>query len=311
MRLNGTINTLKQFKSAIYMKVTETDILARAIKKHVTRTGDHQTALPTLSFYRRHTPTEPLPCVYPLSLALTVQGNKRVLIGEKVIEYSPGQSLVSTIDIPVVAYVTSATLLEPYLGLLLRLDPRAVALVASEMKIPTPDRKYTHCPISIESLDLGLLDALCRLVKLLDDAVLLPLLAPLIEQEIIIRLLTGPHSSHLRQLMIDETPSQQIDKIVTWMKRNLTQSVRIEELAAKANMSASTFRQHFHKTTGTSPLQYQKQLRLQEARELMRWRNMDVGQAANMVGYQSASQFSREYSRLFDISPQKDKLKHP
>lgn len=290
------------------MKITETDILARAIKKHLTRAGDHQTALSTLSFYRRHAPTEPLPCVYPLSLALTAQGNKRVLVGEKEIEYFPGQSLISTMNIPVVAYVTSATVWEPYLGLLLQLDPRAVALAASEMKMLAPERKHEHYPISIERLDPELLDALCRLVKLLDDPVLLPCLAPIIEQEIIIRLLAGPHSLHLRQLMIDETPSQSIDRIVAWLKRNLAQSVRIEELAAKANMSPSTFRQHFREVTGMSPLQYQKQLRLQEARELMRWRNMDVGQAANRVGYQSASQFSREYRRLFDISPQKDRL---
>lgn len=191
-----------------------TDALASAIARHAGKAGDHETAIPALSLHRRHGPTEPMPCIYPLSLALTTQGDKRVLIGDKIFDYFPGQSLLTTIDLPAVSYVTRATTREPYLGLLLRLDARSIALAASEMKLPRPDRNDVHESVSIENLDPGLLDALRRLVDLLDDPLLLPRLALLIQQEIIIRLLTGPHGPHLRQLVADESPSQQISRVV-------------------------------------------------------------------------------------------------
>jgi AraC-like DNA-binding protein len=285
---------------------TTTAVLARAIERHVHRAGDHETPLPALSFHRRDAPTEPVPCIYPLSLAVTTQGEKQVTVGEKILNYVPGQSLLTTIDLPVLSHVTRATTREPYLGLLLRLDTRAIALAASDMKLPQADRHRVHEPISIERLDLALLDALRRLVDLLDDRVLLPRLAPLIQQEVIIRLLTGPHGPHLRQLMLKDSPSQQIARVVAWIKQHFTESIRIDDLAAIANMSPSTFREHFRDITGMSPLQYQKQLRLQEARQLMLNKHLDAGQAAGLVGYLSASQFSREYSRVFGAPPQRD-----
>lgn len=283
-----------------------TGILARAIERHARTAGDHETAIPALSLHRRNAPTEPLPCIYPLSLALTAQGNKQVLLGERIFEYFPGQSLLTTMDLPVVSNVTRATMRKPYLGLLLKLDARAIALADSGMKLSQPDRTCGHEPVSVETLDPSLLDALVRLVDLLDDPILLPRLAPLIQQEVVIRLLTGPHGPHLRQLITEESPSQQIARVLIWMKQNFTKAIRIDELAAAANMSPSTFRQHFRDMTGMSPLQYQKQLRLQESRQLMLNQNLDAGRAASLVGYESASQFSREYSRLFGAPPQRD-----
>jgi AraC-like DNA-binding protein len=281
-------------------------VLARAIERHVDSAGDHQTALPALSLHRRNAPTEPLPCIYPLSLALTTQGDKQVMVGDRIIDYFPGQSLLTTIDFPVVSHVTRATTREPYLGLLLRLDARSVAQAAYEMKLPPPDRHAALGPVSIERLDPTLLDALLRLVDLLDDPVLLPRLAPLIEQEITIRLLMGPHGPHLRQIVAEEPPRQQIARVVAWLKENFIKAIRVDELAANANMSPSTFRQHFRAVTGMSPLQFQKQLRLQEARQLMLNRNVHASHAASLVGYQSASQFSREYSRVFGAPPRRD-----
>ncbi len=291
------------------LNVTErpaTDVLARAIERHVGSAGDHQTALSAFSLHRRNAPTEPLPCIYPLSLALTTQGDKQVLVGDRIFEYFPGQSLLTTIDMPVVSHVTRATTQKPYLGLLLKLDARAIALVASEMNLPECDRTAAAEPISIETLDPALLDALRRLVDLLDDPVLLPRLAPLIQQEIIIRLLTGRHGPHLQRLMDGGTPRQQIAEVVTWIKQNFAKAIPINALAANANMSVSTFREHFRAATGMSPLQYQKQLRLQEARQLLLNQNLDVRHTANVVGYESASQFSREYRRLFGYPPQRD-----
>ncbi len=228
----------------------------------------------------------------PLSLAVTTQGDKQVMVGDKILDYFPGQSLLTTIDVPVVSHVTRATTLKPYLGLLLRLDARSIALAASEMKLPRPDAYRAHEPMSIETLDPALLDALRRLVDLLDDPVLLPRLAPLVQQEIIIRLLTGPHGPQLRQLIGEDSASQQIASVVAWIKQNFTKAIRVDDLAANANMSPSAFRQRFHDITGMSPLQYQKQLRLQEARQLMLNQKKDAGQAAILVGYQSASQFT-------------------
>jgi AraC-like DNA-binding protein len=148
--------------------------------------------------------------------------------------------------------------------------------------------------------------ALVRLVNLLDEPTLVPRLAPLIQQEITIRLLTGPHGPHLRHLVIAGSPGQQIAKAVAWLKQNFAQPLHGDDLANRAHMSPSTFRQHFRALTGVSPLQYQKQLRLQEARQLMLNENLDAGGAAVSVGYESASQFSREYSRLFGAPPQRD-----
>ena len=237
---------------------------------------------------------------------LTAQGDKQVMLGDRILDYFPGQSLVTTIDLPVVSHVTRATTHEPFLGLLLRLDARSIAIAATEMELPRPGRTCAHEPISIETLDPGLLDALRRLVDLLDDPILLPRLAPLVQQEIILRLLTGPHGPHLWDLTMEESPREQIATVLAWMKQNFSKAIRVDVLAAKANMSPSTFRQHFRDITGMSPVQYQKQLRLQEARQLMLHQNMDAGQAATRVGYISPSQFSREYSRVFGAPPQRD-----
>src|SRR6476659_1263612 len=160
--------------------------------------------------------------------------------------------------------------------------------------------------IAFKALDAAVLDALIRLVTLLHEPALAPRLAPLIQQEIIIRLLTGPHGSQLRRLVTAGSPSQQIAKAVAWLKQNFVETLHGDDLADRAHMSPSSFRQHFRALTGVSPLQYQKQLRLQEARQLMLNENFDAGSAGGRVGYESPSQFSREYSRLFGAPPQRD-----
>jgi AraC-like DNA-binding protein len=281
-----------------------TEPLARAIARRVDRPGDHETALPNLSLHRRDAPRDPVPCIYPVSLALTAQGDKRVLVGDKIYEYFPGQSVVTSIEVPVVSRVTRASATEPYLGLRLRFDPRTVAAAAAQMNLPASNGHGEA--ISIETVDPAMVDGLVRLVNLLDDPDLLPRIAPLVEQEIIIRLLNGPHGAHLRQLTMGESPNQQIREVVAWLQQNFVKAVRMNKLAAKANMSLSAFRQHFRDVTGMSPLQYQKRLRLQEARELMLHQEMDVRRAAASVGYASASQFSREYSRCFGAPPNRD-----
>lgn len=280
--------------------------MARAIRTFAQTNGDHTTAIPALTLHRRAAPTEPLHCIYHLGLGVVAQGGKQVILGSESLSYMPGQSMLTTIDLPVVSHVTHATPREPFLGMMLRLDARAILQLAAEMNAPRRQRDAVYRTVSIETLGADLLDALLRLVKLLGQPDLVPHLAPLIQQEITVRLLIGPHGPHLRHIVTVGSPSQQIATAVAWLKQNFVEAFRVDDLADRAHMSPSTFRQHFRSITGVSPLQYQKQLRLQEARQLMLNENHDAGSAAGQVGYESPSQFSREYSRLFGAPPQRD-----
>lgn len=280
--------------------------LAHAIGNFAQTDGDYTTAVPALTLHRRSAPTQPLHCIYSLGLGVIAQGGKQIMLGDEVIDYGPGRSMLTTIDLPVVSHVTQASVRKPFIGLLLTLDARQIVQMASELDLPQPSRERAFRPVSIERLDDALLDAVVRLVELLDEPPLVPRLAPLIQQEITIRLLTGRYGPQLRQLVAVGSPSQQIAKAVAWLKQNFTQALRVDDLAARTHMSPSTFRQHFRSITGMSPLQYQKQLRLQEARQLMLNQSLDAGNAGGLVGYESASQFSREYSRLFGSPPQRD-----
>ncbi|MCD8455370.1 AraC family transcriptional regulator [Xylella taiwanensis] len=247
-----------------------------------------------------------MPCIYGLGLGLAVQGDKRVTLGDAIFDYVAGQSLVTTVDLPVVSYVTRASSTEPYLGVRLELDARVIAQMVAEMEFATPLQVATTRAISVVTLDEGLQDALTRLIRLLAEPQLIPLLAPLIQQEIVVRLLNGEHGPNLRRLVAVGTPSRQIAKVVTWLKQHYTEDVAMDDLATKAHMSPATFRQHFRVVVGMSPLQYLKNLRLRDARQLMLNENLDAGSAAVRVGYESASQFSREYRRLFGEPPNRD-----
>ena len=291
---------------AEHSDVPATSVLARAIRRFAQTDGDHNTAIPALTVHRRSAPTEPLHCIYNLGLGVVAQGDKQVLLSGETIDYGPGQSMLTTIDLPVVSHVTRATVREPFLGMMLTLDVRAIVQMASEMDVPRSLPDHGHRSISFRTLDAALLDAVTRLVTLLDEPVLIPKLAPLIQQEITVRLLTGPHGPQLRRLVTAGSPSQQIAKAVAWLKQHFVEALHGDDLADRAHMSPSTFRQHFRALTGLSPLQYQKQLRLQEARQLMLNQNLDASSAAGQVGYESASQFSREYNRLFGAPPQRD-----
>ena len=268
--------------------------------------GSHPTGIPNLSVYRSSVKTDPLACFYCLGLAIAAQGDKQVAVGNQVVTYGPGQSLLTTVDLPVMAHVTQASLAQPYLGMLLALDARALLQLAAEMDLPPLPRESAPRAISVSQLEAPLLNAVIRLIQLVKQPELVPHLAPLIQQEIMVRLLTGPHGHYLRQLLAAGSPSHQIARAMAWLKQNFRNDVLMDELAATAHMSPSTFRQHFRNLTGMSPLQYQKQLRLQEARQLMLNQDLDASSTAARVGYESASQFSRDYSRLFGAPPQRD-----
>lgn len=268
--------------------------------------GDYPTEIPVLSIYRRSTVTDPMPCVFGLGLGVTLQGRKRVTLGEDVFDYGSGQALINTIDLPVVSYVTQATITEPYLGLRLDLDANLIVQIATEMNASRIYKGGPSRAMSVIALDDGLLDALMRLIKLLNEPNKIPFIAPLIQREIIIRLLDGEHGPMLQHLAAVGSPSQQISQVIAWMKLNYRNTILIDELAAKAHMSSSTFRQHFRTITGLSPLQYLKNLRLQDARHWMLYEDMDAGSAAMRVGYESVTQFNREYARMFGEPPLRD-----
>jgi AraC-like DNA-binding protein len=282
------------------------EALAGAISKIAQKDGDHATPVPALTLHRRSAPTEPLHCIYSLGLGGIAQGSKQILLGDELLRCGAGQAMLTTIDLPVVSHVTQASTRKPFLGMLLTLDARIVLQLASEMDLPQPAREPARPPISIYRLDAALADALVRLVGLLAEPELVPKLSPLVQHEITIRLLSGLHSQHLLRLVASGSPNQQIARAVAWLKQNFTHEMQVDELAYRTHMSPSTFRQHFRAITGMSPLQSQKQLRLQEARQLMLNHRLDAGDAGGRVGYESPSQFSREYSRLFGAPPVRD-----
>lgn len=287
------------------LSATEDD-LADLISEIAQTDGDYATPVPELMLYRRSAATDPMPCIYGMGLGMTVRGDKRVTLGSEIYDFRPGQSLVTPTDLPVVTYVTRASVAEPYLGLWLKLDARAIGQLAATMDFATPLTTSSSLGMSIVTPDAGLRRALIQLLRLFREPQLVPLVAPLVQQEIIVRLLTGEHGPALRRLVTAGSPSQQIARVIAWLKQHFTKNFPIDDLATQAHMSPSTFRQHFREVAGMSPLQYLKQLRLQDARQLMLNEDIDAGSAAMRVGYESASQFSREYTRLFGAPPLRD-----
>lgn len=284
----------------------DTRALADAVARILRTDGDHVTAIPGLSLHRRKSATAPVHCIYGLGLGVTLQGCKQVMVGEEVLTYAPGQSMVTSVDLPVISNVTQASVARPFLGMMLTFDNSLVMQVAERMQLSQRMKDDGFRPITVQTLDTGVLDALGRLVELLDEPELLTAIAPLIREEVIVRLLSGAHGPQLLHIVSAGSPSQHIAKTVAWLKQNFHRVLRMDDLAANAHMSPSTFRQHFRAVTGMSPLQYQKQLRLQAARQLMLSQNVDASSAGGLVGYESSSQFSREYSRLFGEPPQRD-----
>jgi AraC-like DNA-binding protein len=245
-------------------------------------------------------------CIYGFGVAIVASGKKRAALGNEVFNYSAGESLLTTAELPVVAHVTQASAAEPYLGVMLRLDPKAITQAAAEMALPQPQKEHRHRAMSLSDFEPALLGTVTRLVELLDEPLLVPLVAPLILQEITVRLLSGRHGPQLQRLVATGSPGHQVARSMTWLRLNFAQPIVADELAASVHMSPSTFRQHFRAVAGMSPMQYLKQLRLQEARQLMLNQGLDAGTAGVRVGYESASQFSREYARLFGAPPLRD-----
>lgn len=265
-----------------------------------------ETPIPGLSLFKREEVNEPVSGMYEPSVCLVAQGAKRVQLGDETLTYDARHFLITSVHLPTVVQIIEASPEKPYLGLRLMLDLREVSQLMLDSNLPQPRTQQSSRGMAVGEVTLPLISAFQRLVDLLGEENDIPILAPMIQREIIYRLLVSDQGARLRQIASAGSQSQQIARAIDWLKGNFSSPLRIEELATQVNMSTSTFHHHFRTLTAMSPLQYQKMLRLNEARRLMLTERLDATSAAFNVGYESASQFSREYSRLFGTPPLRD-----
>lgn len=264
------------------------------------------TLIPGLSLFKRYEPTEPMGGMYEPGICIIAQGEKRVLLGNETYVYDAKHYLITAVHLPTIAEITSASQDQPYLGLRLKFNLHELSQLMADSKLPPPRIQQSPRGIAIGEVNLPLLSCFQRLLDLLEEEADIPILAPVIVREITYRLLIGEQGKRLRQIAAVFSQGRQIAQVIDWLKDNYTAPFRIEDLAKQINMSTSTFHHHFKSLTAMTPLQFQKKLRLNEARRLMLAEPTDAATAAFQVGYESASQFNREYSRLFGAPPLRD-----
>lgn len=273
----------------------------------LTENGElYTTDINGLSLFRRSSPTEAFKVMYEPSLCVIVQGKKQVSLGTETFAYDKSEYLFTSIHVPTIAQVIKASDAEPYLGLRLKLDYHEVAQMIIEHNLNIPSKKKLSDTMATGKMSEPIANSLLRMVSLLNHKEDIPILAPLIQKELIYYLLISEQGWSLREIVTMGSQSQQITKTIDWLRDNYAKNIHIQELASMTGMSISTFHEHFRNLTKLSPLQFQKQLRLQEARQLMFHNHHNAADAAFRVGYESPSQFSREYRRFFGDTPLKD-----
>lgn len=240
------------------------------------------------------------------ALCLVAQGAKRVVLGKDVYEYDASRMLVYSMDVPVTTQVTQASLDAPYLGLRLDLDPERIAGLAAKVYPRGLSASADAAAVCVDQVDEPVINAVARLLELASRPDEAELIAPLVLDEILIRLLKSPLGRRLAMIGLEDSRLHRVSRAVSWVRSHFDKPLDVERLATLAHMSPSSFHQHFKAVTKLSPLQYQKALRLQEARRLMLLSKIDAGSAGRQVGYLSASQFTREYGRYFGNPPTKD-----
>ena len=281
--------------------------LGKLIALHAPYDGSFELRTPGIDAIRiSRTDGEVVHGVMHSAICIIAQGAKSVMVGEDVFEYGAAQIAVFSVDVPVAAQVTRASHAEPYLNLKIELDPHKVAELAAKVYphgLPQPREGRA---VWIGEADANIVNAATRLLELMAQPAEAELLVPLVVDEIIIRLLRSPMGSRVAQIGHAESSLQRVAKAVSWLRSNFDQPVDVDDLASLVNMSVSSFHRQFKAVTSMSPLQYQKALRLQEARRLMLTEQLDAGNASRRVGYLSPSQFSREYGRFFGAAPTRD-----
>ncbi|MFJ2986757.1 AraC family transcriptional regulator N-terminal domain-containing protein [Collimonas sp. NPDC087041] len=280
--------------------------LARLIAQYAATDGVHQTAIAPLNLVRVSQPSAPTHTLHMPALCIIAQGQKRAMLADELYVYNSTNYLVVSVDLPVTGQVTQASPELPYLCLRLDLDPKEIGdLIMGAEPRPKKDGAPTR-GMFVSKATTSLLDAVLRLVQLLAAPQDIPVLAPLAMREILYRLLQEEQGGMLRQIAMSDSQAQHVAKAIELIKRDYRLPLRIDSLAREANMSSSSLHQHFKAVTAMTPLQYQKQLRLQEARRLLFAEIGDAATAGHLVGYESPSQFSREYNRMFGAPPARD-----
>ncbi|BDU73195.1 AraC family transcriptional regulator [Mesoterricola silvestris] len=281
--------------------------LARLVEAHAPYDGTFELRLPGVHVTKVSRAQKDMHHVVACpSLCLVAQGAKRIMLGKEIYEYDASRMLVYSLDVPVTAQVTGASLDRPYLGLRLDIDPARIAELTAKVHAQgLPGREDSHA-ISVDRVDAPVINAVVRLLELASRPEEADLLAPLVLDEILIRLLRSSLGLRLARIGREESKVHRISKAVSWVRSHFHEPLDVERLAHSVHMSPSSFHQHFKAVTEMSPLQYQKALRLQEARRLMLLTRLDAGIAGRQVGYQSASQFTREYGRYYGNAPTKD-----
>jgi len=280
--------------------------LAQVIDQWTKGISDASTPVPGLTFFRRERVLPPAYCIIPPSIVVVVQGEKQMLVGDGVFSYDASRYLITSLDLPASSVVVRASPEAPCLGLAVSLDLRTIAELIAHGNVPLPRDRADSASIGIGSLTPAILKPIGRMLELLDEPAAISTLAPIFLRELHYRLLTSDQAGLLRRIASVDGQAFKIARSIDWIKLNYAAPLRIEDLAASVQMSAPNFYHHFRQLTAMSPLQYQKLLRLNEAKRLMLNDRLDAARAAFQVGYESPSQFSREYSRLFGAPPGRD-----
>ena len=280
--------------------------LARKIAAHARTAGEHATSIPGLSLYRRTTTTPCYPATYEPSLNVFVQGQKRVTLGGTTYLCDGSTFLLSSLDLPVVSQIVKASDEVPLLSMLLKLDMASVREILNHAEFQSQNGSSDAPGLAIGRTTVDLLKPCSRLLDLLDAPEDIPFLSSVVQREIVYRLLRGPQGARLRAIATLGDQSHRTAKAIAWLRANYAKPLRLEELAEVARMGMSTLHHHFRALTAMSPLQYQKQLRLVAARERMLIEGLDAATAGFEVGYESPSQFNREYKRFFGQPPIRD-----
>ena len=280
--------------------------LAESIREHCTRDGSHETEIEGL-FLTRHSTTEvPRTSVNQAVFCVVAQGAKSTLLNDQRFLYDPGKYLLVSLDLPLVGQIEQASRAQPFLGLSLVLDFEEIGSLLREVDLPREIVPPLRPGLMVGLMDDDLMDAVVRLTGLLAKRAQIAVLAPLIRREIFYKLLLSEQGGLMRRIAAGSGKVQRVAAGLAWLKRNVSRPIRMEELAREMRMSPSAMHSWFRAVTCMSPLQYQKQLRLQEARRLLLSESLDAGTVSRRVGYESASQFSREYRRFFGNPPMQD-----
>lgn len=286
------------------MEISRRELIERMTRR--VSTDEVKEVFPGIFLNRSARITELCHSVFKPAFCVIAQGSKKVFLGDEFFRYDPGNYLISTVDLPIVSHVAEASEAKPYLSFRINLDPAIVASVMMEAGIEFKKTGANIKAMDVSPIDADLLDAVVRLSRLLDAPDEMPLLAPLIMREIVYRLLKGNQGARLGHLLATAGDTRRISRAIERFRENIDQPLRIENIARELGMSVSGFHHHFKSVTAMSPLQFQKQIRLQEARRLMLGEDFDAASAGFRVGYDDPSYFSRDYKKLFGAPPQRD-----